>query len=155
MAHQRVLLMASALGLAAVSHPALAGTRTTAEVLYSENAEERAFQESAGFSDAVILQDGTIYLSGIVVGPDADEAAFNRAYRKISGILIRAGSSWEDVVDVTSYHTDIEQQVGAMSAVQKQYLAPPFPAWTAIQVTRLYTPEGRTEIKVVAKRSAR
>jgi enamine deaminase RidA (YjgF/YER057c/UK114 family) len=155
MARQRALLMASALGLAVVSQPALAGTRTTAEVLYSENAEERAFQESAGFSDAVILQDGTIYLSGIVVGPDADEAAFNRAYRRISDILIRAGASWEDVVDVTSFHTDIDAQVGPMSAVQKQYLAPPFPAWTAIQVSRLYLPEGKTEIKVVAKRPRR
>ncbi|KPF77176.1 hypothetical protein IP68_00330 [Blastomonas sp. AAP25] len=155
MARQRALLIAGALALSVVSHPALAGSRTTAEVLYSENAEERAFQESAGFSDAVILRDGTIYLSGIVVGPDADEAAFNAAYRRISGILIRAGSSWEDVIDVTSYHTDIDKQIGPMSEVQKQYLAPPFPAWTAIQVSRLYLPEGKTEIKIVAKRSPR
>lgn len=155
MARQRVLLMASALGLAAVAHPALAGSRTTAEVLYSENPQGRAFQESTGYSDAVILADGTIYLSGVVVGGDADEAAFNRAYLHISSILIRAGASWEDVVDVTSYHTDIDAQIGPMSAVQKQYLAPPFPAWTAIQVSRLYSPEGKTEIKIVAKRSPR
>lgn len=155
MARQRLLLVAGALGLAVAAQPAWAGTRTTAEVLYSDNAEERAFQESAGFSDAVILQDGTIYLSGVVVGPEADEAAFNRAYRRISDILIRAGSSWEDVIDVTSYHTDIDKQIGPMSAVQKQYLAPPFPAWTAIQVSRLYLPEGKTEIKVVAKRAPR
>lgn len=155
MNRQRTLLVAGALGFAVAAQPALAGTRTTAEVLYSEDAEERAFQESAGFSDAVILRDGTIYLSGIVVGPKADEAAFAAAYRRISNILIRAGSSWEDVVDVTSFHTDIENQIGPMSAVQKQYLAPPFPAWTAIQVSRLYLAEGRTEIKIVAKRSPR
>lgn len=155
MARQRALLIIGALGLAAAAQPALAGTRTTAEVLYSQDPEERAFQESAGYSDAVILQDGTIYLSGIVVGPEADEAAFNRAYRRISDILIRAGSSWEDVIDVTSFHTDIQAQVGPMSAVQKQYLAPPFPAWTAIQVNRLYLAEGKTEIKVVARRAPR
>ncbi len=155
MARQRALLMAGALGLAVVAQPASAGTRTTSEVLYSENVEERAFQESAGFSDAVILADGTIYLSGIVVGPEADEAAFNRAYRRISDILIRAGASWEDVLDITSYHTDIEAQIGPMSAVQKQYLAPPFPAWTAVQVSRLYLADGKTEIKVVAKRPPR
>lgn len=152
MDRQRALLIAGALGLLAGSQPALAGSRTTSQVIYSENAEERAFQEAAGFSDAVILRDGTIYLSGVVVGPEADEAAFDRAYRKISDILIRAGASWEDVVDITSYHTDIEKQIGPMSAVQKQYLAPPFPAWTAIQVSRLYLVEGKTEIKVVAKR---
>ncbi len=155
MADRRTALIAGALGLACVVQPAWAGTRTTAEVLYSQNAEERAFQESAGYSDAVMLTDGTIYLSGVVVGPEADEAAFNRAYQKISDILIRAGSSWEDVVDITSYHTDIDSQLGVMSTVQKQYLAPPFPAWTAIQVTRLYLAEGKTEIKVVAKRSPR
>jgi enamine deaminase RidA (YjgF/YER057c/UK114 family) len=152
MARQRTLLMAGALGLSAVVQPASAGTRTTSEVLYSENAEERAFQEATGYSDAVILRDGTIYLSGVVVGPEGDEAAFDRAYRKISSILIRAGASWEDVVDITSYHTDIESQVAAMSAVQKQYVAPPFPAWTAIQVSRLYSAGGVAEIKVVAKR---
>jgi enamine deaminase RidA (YjgF/YER057c/UK114 family) len=111
MACQRTVLIAGALGLAALASPASAGTRTTADVLYSENPQERAFQESAGYSDAVILRDGTIYLSGVVVGPTADKAAFERVYRRISDILLRAGATWEDVVDITSFHTDIEPQV--------------------------------------------
>jgi len=35
--------------------------------------------------------------------------------------------------------------------VKKNYVKPPFPAWTAIQVSRLIPPNGITEIKVVAK----
>lgn len=155
MACQRTALHAGALGLAVLAVPAQAGTRTTADVLYSENPQERAFQESAGYSDAVILRDGTIYLSGVVVGPTADKAAFERTYRRISDILLRAGATWEDVVEITSYHTDIEPQVAVMSEVQKQFITPPFAAWTAVQVTRLYSPGGVTEIKIVAKKAVR
>jgi len=39
----------------------------------------------------------------------------------------------------------------AMVAVKKNYVKPPFPAWTAIQVSRLIPPNGITEIKIVAK----
>lgn len=155
MACQRTVRIAGALGLAALASPAMAGTRTTAEVIYSENPQERAFQESVGYSDAVILRDGTIYLSGVVVGPSADKASFERAYRKLSDILLRAGATWEDVVEVTSYHTDIEPQVAIMSEVQKQFIAPPFAAWTAVQVSRLYPPGGITEIKLIAKKAVR
>ena len=45
MDRQRTALYAGALGLAALASPVSAGTRTTAEVLYSENPQERAFQE--------------------------------------------------------------------------------------------------------------
>lgn len=155
MACRRTVLYAGALGLAVLASPVSAGTRTTAEVLYSEDPQERAFQESAGYSDAVILSDGTVYLSGVVVGPDADKASFERTYRRISDILLRAGATWEDVVDITSYHTDIEPQVAIMSEVQKQFISPPFAAWTAVQVSRLYSPGGVTEIKIVAKKPAR
>ena len=62
MACQRTALHAGALGLAVLAVPAQAGTRTTADVLYSENPQERAFQESAGYSDAVILRDGRFFV---------------------------------------------------------------------------------------------
>ncbi len=152
MPFQRTLLLASALAVA--SQPTVAGTRASAQILYSDDPHERAFQQSAGFSDAVILADGTIYLSGIVVGPEADTAAYERAYRRIGAILTRAGASWDDVVDITSFHTEIEPQVAVMSEVQKQFLTAPYPAWTAVQVSRLYLEAARTEIKVVAKRPA-
>ncbi|WP_373488047.1 Rid family hydrolase [Blastomonas sp.] len=155
MSGQRARLIAGALVLTACVVPASAGTRTLAEVLYSENPEYRAFQESAGFSDAVILPDGTVYLSGVVVGPGDDEAAFDRAYQNISSILIRAGVSWEDVVDITSYHTDIDAQLATMSKVHKSYVVPPYTSWTAVQVSRLYDPKGIAEIKIVAKRVPR
>jgi hypothetical protein len=36
-------------------------------------------------------------------------------------------------------------------AVKNMYVKPPYPAWSAIQVSRLIPNNGITEIKVVAK----
>jgi enamine deaminase RidA (YjgF/YER057c/UK114 family) len=147
-----VLPLAVAAPLAAAG----AQARQQSTVLMSENEGERAFQERTGYADAVIAGD-TIYLSGVVVGQregESLEAAFERAYQRIAGILRRAGASWDDVVDMTSYHTDITTQFAAMTAVHRRHVRPPFPAWTAIDVDRLIPERGITEIKIVARRPA-
>lgn len=138
--------------------PAAAGAqaRQQSTVLMSENSEERAFQERWGYADAIVAGD-TIYLSGIVVGQregESLEAAYERAYARIGRILTRAGASWDDVVDITSYHTDVTTQMEAITAVHRRHVRPPFPAWTAIDVDRLIPDRGITEIKVVARRPA-
>jgi enamine deaminase RidA (YjgF/YER057c/UK114 family) len=151
----RQLLRLSVL-LAALALPATAGAqaRRQAQVLMSENEDERRSQEEWGYSDAVIAGD-TIYLSGIVVGQregESLEAAYDRAYRRIGAILARAGASWDDVVDMTTFHTDVTVQMPAIVAVHRRYVTAPFPAWTAIDVDRLIPDRGVTEIKIVARR---
>jgi enamine deaminase RidA (YjgF/YER057c/UK114 family) len=143
---------------AVVATPSAAGAqaRQQSTVLMSEDEGERGFQERSGYADAVIAGD-TIYLSGVVVGQrerEALEAAYERAYGRIAAILRRAGASWDDVVDITSYHTDITTQFEAMTAVHRRHVRPPFPAWTAIDVDRLIPERGITEIKIVARRPA-
>jgi enamine deaminase RidA (YjgF/YER057c/UK114 family) len=137
--------------------PAEAGARQDATVLMAEDEGERRFQEEWGYADAVVTGD-TIYLSGIVVGMregDTDiEAAYDRVYKRIGSVLKRVGASWDDVVDITSFHTDVTAQMPAIVAVHKRYVKPPFPAWTAIDVDRLIPERGITEIKVVARRAA-
>jgi enamine deaminase RidA (YjgF/YER057c/UK114 family) len=143
--------------LSGAGSQATAQTRTADTVLMSENEGTRRFQEETGWSDAVIAGD-TIYLSGVVVGQregETLEAAYERAYRQIAATLARAGASWDDVVDMTSYHTDIAAQFPAMSAVHRRFVRAPFPAWTAIDVDRLLPERGLTEIKIVARRSER
>jgi len=153
----RAVLLFS-LASVAVATPSAAGAqaRQQATVLMSEDEGERAFQERTGYADAVVAGD-TIYLSGVVVGQREGEpldAAYERAYRRIGAILARAGASWDDVVDMTSYHTDITAQFEAMTAVHRRFVNPPFPAWTAIDVDRLIPERGITEIKIVARRPA-
>ena len=144
--------------LLALSAPtaACAQARSQAQVLMSEDADERRFQEEWGYSDAIIVGD-TVYLSGVVVGQregESLESAYDRTYRRIGAILTRAGASWDDVIDITTYHTDVTTQMPAIVAVQRRYIQAPFPAWTAIDVDRLIPDRGITEIKIVAHRPA-
>lgn len=138
--------------------PAHAGARQDATVLLSEDAGSREYQEKWGYADAVITGD-TIYLSGVVAGfPEGNtdlEAAFTRVFNRIGAILTRAGASWDDVVEMTSYHTDLTSQFPAMVAVKNRYVKAPPPAWTAIEVSRLIPDRGITEIKIVAKLPAK
>ncbi len=134
-----------------------AQSRRQGKVLLSESPEERRFQEEWGYADAVIVGD-TVYLSGVVAGLRNGETdlklAYERAFSRIGAILKRSGVSWDDVVDITSFHTDLTTQMPAIVAVKNKYVTGPPPAWTAIQVARLIPDRGITEIKIVARRPA-
>lgn len=136
------------------SGSALAGARQEAKVLMPSDPASLKIEEDWGFSDAIVTGD-TIYLSGVVAGVREGESdlrlAYARAFERIGEILKNAGSSWDDVVDMTSFHTDLTTQMPAIVAVKKNYVKAPFPAWTAIQVSRLIPNNGITEIKIVAK----
>lgn len=119
--------------------------------------ENRLFFEKYGFSEAVIDGD-RVYLSGVVAGarPGGDaKAAYDRAFRIIADILRRSGSSWDSVVEMTTYHTDVAAQIDDFAEVKHRYVRAPFPAWTAIDVDRLLPDDGLVEIKVVARRPSK
>lgn len=140
------------LSLGLLAAPAAA--RDPANVLMPENPEARAFQEAVGYATAVIAGD-TIYLSGVVAGPAKGESdlapGYERAFAHIAATLARAGASWDDVVDITTFHTDLAAHIDGFAAVKNRHVKAPFPAWTAIGVTRLYEPTAVVEIKVVAR----
>jgi enamine deaminase RidA (YjgF/YER057c/UK114 family) len=142
------------LGACWASAFAFAGARQDAKVLMAPDPASLKLQQDWGFSDAVVTGD-TIYLSGVVAGVREGETdlklGYTRAFERISAILKDAGASWDDVVDLTSFHTDLTTQMPAMVAVKNNYVKQPFPAWTAIQVSRLIPTNGITEIKIVAK----
>ncbi len=133
--------------------PAWAGARQEGKALMEEGAAGQ-IEEEWGFSSALITGD-TLYLSGVVAGLREGETdlgvAYDRAFKRIGAVLEKAGASWDDVVDITSFHTDVTAQMPAIVAVKNRYVSKPYPAWTAIQVSRLIPPNGITEIKIVAK----
>jgi len=140
--------------LLAISAPAQSGSRQEAKVLLSDIPELNKIEQQLGFADAVISGD-TIYLSGVVAGLRPGETdlkqPYERAFKRIGMILGRAGASWDDVIDITTFHTDLTSQMSAITAVKNEYVKGPPPAWTAIQVSRLIPDSGLTEIKIIAK----
>lgn len=149
----KIALLSVAAALAAPVHAQSA--REQATVIMPENAAALEFQNAVGFSDAIITGD-TIYLSGVVAGPVKEpkdlSPAFENAFARIAAVLTRAGANWDDVVDITTFHTDLAGQINEFAAVKNRYVKAPFPTWTAIGISALYEPTAVTEIKVVAKK---
>ncbi len=152
---------AAALGLAVPAQaeenePLTAGPPMTTEkrTIMPVSERGRGFFEEFGFSEAVI-HDGTVYLSGVIVGPPreggTEAEAYDRTFAYLGSVLQRAGSSWDDVLDITTFHVDIEQSMPALAAAKNKVIKAPFPAWTAIDVDRLFAPDGLVEIKLVAR----
>ena len=121
------------------------------------SAEGRQELEEWGYADAVIDGD-RVWLSGVVAGlrpgeTMADqEAAYDRAFRRLDEILKRAGTSFDGIVEITTFHTDLPAQIEAFKTVKHRYVRRPFPAWTAIDIDRLVPDRGLVEIKLVARR---
>ena len=129
------------------------GARQQAVVLMPENARQRQVQEQIGWADAVV-SNGIVYVSGVPAylapGETDMEAAFTRAFDAIGETLQRAGVSWDDVVELRTYHTDPAAQVEAFARVKSRYMKNPPPAWSAIGTNALLQPGGLVEIAVVA-----
>jgi len=132
--------------------------RPPQNVVVPERPEVRKFFNEWGFAEAVIDGD-RVWLSGVVAGlrpgetmGDA-EVAYDRAFKMLGDVLKRSGSSFDGVVDMTTFHTDLPAQFEGFRKVKDRYIREPFPAWTAIDIDRLVPDGGLVEIKVVARRA--
>jgi enamine deaminase RidA (YjgF/YER057c/UK114 family) len=99
-----------------------------------------------------VKSDGRVYVSGVVTVPrDGDKkAAYRQAWQVIGSILAEAGASLDDIIDITTFHTNLRPDFPEFTAVKDEFIRKPYPAWTAIGVDSLLMPEANVEIKVIA-----
>ncbi|GAB3679700.1 RidA family protein [Salinisphaera aquimarina] len=72
------------------------------------------------------------------------------AFENLSAVLDAADCTFDDVVDVTTFHTDPEPQFEAVMAARMKVIGdPPYPNWTAVGVNWLAGFD--FEIKVIAR----
>lgn len=71
------------------------------------------------------------------------------AFRQLERTLFDAGASLDDVVSLTSYHTDMEH-VDLFRQVKDEFMRAPYPAWTIVGVSALVLPAMLVEIAAVA-----
>ena len=67
-------------------------------------------------------------------------------------VLNQAGMDYENIVEYTSYHVELQELMGAFMSARDAVLSEPWPAWTAIGITELAVPGARVEIRITAKR---
>lgn len=118
-------------------------------------AGRQALYEHHRYSPAV-RADGFLFVSGQVGSredgsPEPDfEAQVRLAFANLQAIMRAAGCSLDDIVDVTTFHTDPERQFDTVLAVKNDmFPQAPYPSWTALGVTWLAGFD--FEIKVVAR----
>lgn len=76
--------------------------------------------------------------------------AIRYAFDNLHATLAAAGCTFDDIIDVTSFHTDPEKQFEDIMTVKNEiFSAPPYPNWTAVGVTWLAGFD--FEIKVIAR----
>ncbi|PJI43415.1 RidA family protein [Ferrovibrio sp.] len=105
---------------------------------------------------AAIRSGDLLFVSGQVGSrgdglPEPDYAKqVKLAFDNLNAVLAAAGASFDDVIDVISFHTDPEKQFETFMAIRAQELgAAPWPTWTAIGVNWLAGFD--VELKVVAR----
>lgn len=114
-----------------------------------------ALNDQYGYSPAIRSGD-LLFVSGQVGNREdgSPEPVFEdqvrRAFANVHAVLQAAGCTFEDVVDVTTFHTDPATQLATVMAVRAQEIGePPYPNWTAVGVTWLAGFD--FEIKVIAR----
>jgi enamine deaminase RidA (YjgF/YER057c/UK114 family) len=118
-------------------------------------ANRHALYEAHGYSAAIRSGD-LLFVSGQVGSredgtPEPDfERQVRLAFSNLEATLKAAGATFDDIVDVTSFHTDPESQFGTLMAVKQEvFPQKPYPNWTAIGVNWLAGFD--FEIKVIAR----
>ncbi|ELY6226224.1 RidA family protein [Cronobacter muytjensii] len=118
-------------------------------------AHRHALYEEHGYSAAIRSGD-LLFVSG-QVGSRADgtpepdfDAQVRLAFENLRATLTAAGCTFDDLVDVTTFHTDPQNQFPTIMAVKQAiFPQPPYPNWTAVGVTWLAGFD--FEIKVIAR----
>ena len=123
------------------------------DAIFPQN--RHALYEQHGYSAAIRSGD-LLFVSGQVGSrpngsPEPDfEAQVRLAFANLEATLAAGGCTFDDIVDVTTFHTDPEQQFATIMTVKSEvFAAAPYPNWTAIGVNWLAGFD--FEIKVIAR----
>lgn len=126
---------------------------TTRRAIFPKN--RHALYEEHGYSAAIRSGD-LLFVSGQVGSrsdgsPEPDfEKQVQLAFDNLRATLEAANCTFDDIIDVTTFHTDPEQQFGAIMAVKNRIFSEkPYPNWTAVGVNWLAGFD--FEIKVIAR----
>jgi enamine deaminase RidA (YjgF/YER057c/UK114 family) len=111
--------------------------------------------EKFGYSAAVRAGDfiyvaGQIGLNADGSMPEDDTQQFVNAFDRMKIILEAAGASFDDLVELVSYHVGLQKHLAAFVQVKSKYVKAPYPTWTILEIAGLARPGLVIEIKAIA-----
>lgn len=102
---------------------------------------------TAGYTQAVRVGN-VLYISG-TVARDVSPDGIRNVYTALQKVLEQYGASFQNVVKENLYTTDIES-MKKYNYVRKAFYKNDFPAATWVQVVRLFMPDAKLEVEVIA-----
>ena len=72
------------------------------------------------------------------------------AFEGLQAVLAEAGASLGDVVELTTFHIDLQGYLAAFSAVKDRFFPRNYPSWTAVGTTQLAVTGLLVEVRAVA-----
>ena len=102
---------------------------------------------TAGYAQ-VVKVGNVLYLSG-VPATDVTPESITQVYRALEQSLKSYGATFQNVVKENLYTTDIEAMKKYNDARKKFYQGD-FPAATWVQISRLYMPDAKLEVELIA-----
>lgn len=96
----------------------------------------------------VVKVDNVLYISG-AVSTEVTPEGITQVYRALEQSLQSFGAGFQNVVKENLYTTDMEAMKKYNNA-RKAFYKKDFPAATWIQVQRLYMPDAKLEVELVA-----
>ncbi len=105
---------------------------------------------------APVVRIGQMLIASGVIGTsrsgdNGPRAQFHRAFERVIGILEANDLTLADVAEITTYHVNLGELGREFIAVKDEFWPdPPYPAWTAIGVERLFLDSALIEIRFTA-----
>lgn len=147
------MIMAAAVVAFAAAIPSSSSAQEPGwEPLVSES--QRRGYEGNRYAPVVRVGDMLIGSGVIGVSRDGDNSPrgqFRRALERMVEILETNGLTLADVAEITTYHVDLGELGDEFISVKDEFWPePPYPAWTAIGVDRLFGARALIEIRFIA-----
>jgi enamine deaminase RidA (YjgF/YER057c/UK114 family) len=110
--------------------------------------EEKRLSPAVRVGDLLFVSECT----GADLYPEDARAQIQQAYRYVGEVLAAGGTSWDDVVSMTTCHVNLRAHIDDVLKIHREFVTShPYPAWTGFGVTELYEPEAILEVSVVAR----
>jgi enamine deaminase RidA (YjgF/YER057c/UK114 family) len=108
------------------------------------------------FSEAT-KSNGFLFCSGVIGTdekgqvPEDIKQEFQNAWSGVGRLLAACDIGFADIVECTTYHVGLQATIADFMSVRDEFLAEPWPAWTAIGISELAVPGANVEIRVTAR----
>jgi enamine deaminase RidA (YjgF/YER057c/UK114 family) len=116
----------------------------------------KSLHDNWHFSPGVVVGD-TLYISGTIgflpdgTIPVNPEDQYVACFENVKAVLEEAGATFDNLVELKSFHTDLQHSLALFAEVKDRYVTDPYPTWTALGVRELSNKDLVVELNGLAR----